>query len=65
MTHITETLHEHEDIPERIDRLDHFLRDLQALVDKYSKPERDIDLSVCEICSLEKAGKARLTRDLR
>lgn len=57
MTDRTEQLHQHDDIPERLDRLDHFLRDLQALIDRYSKDGKPVDLSTCELCSLEKAGK--------
>lgn len=58
MSDQSEILHQHQDLPESIDRLDHFLSELRALVDKYSdKPE--INLAVCEICSLEKAGRVK------
>jgi hypothetical protein len=57
MSDRSEQLHQHQDMPADLDRLDHFMADLRALLAKYERPDREVDLSVCELCSLEKMGK--------
>ena len=59
MSDQSERLHKHEDMPADLDRLDHFLADLKALLAKYERADRPVDLAVCELCSLEKMGKIR------
>jgi hypothetical protein len=55
----SEELHQEADPAEQLDRLDHFMADLKALLAKYERADRPIDLATCELCSLEKMGKIR------
>lgn len=51
----SEKLHQQDDLAEKVDRLDHFLSELRALIDKYEVA----NLSICEMASLERMGKIR------
>lgn len=53
-----EFFHRHEDPAESLDRLDHFLSDLQALIDRY-QDRNVIPLERCQLISMERAGKIR------
>ena len=57
MTERSELQHTERDPAEELDRVDHLIADLKALIEKYQRPDKPIDLAICELCGLEKLGK--------
>lgn len=59
MSERIEPEHVEKDPAEVKDRCDHLVAELKELLARYEKPDRPIDLAICEILRLEKLGMIR------